>query len=209
MNYKMNDIQRRFLDCGLVNILELDSSIKTDIRYATANNFVGKVLYKEYLGVYSVPELANVIVQANQYLKSLNDDYTIVIFDAARPIGVQREMFDLVKGTAQECYIANPYGEFKGGFHNYGMAIDLSICDGNGELVDMGTDFDAFCEEAHVGHERELVCENRITQQAYVNRMLLYHIMGKYGLLPHKYEWWHYQIHQKEEDKSRFKLLDF
>lgn len=202
------DVIKYFVECGLINVCDLDPTIKTDIRYATENNFTGDVLYNHNPGTFCVPELAHAIVKANKLLKHLCPSSTIIIFDAARPMSVQRKMYDLVKDTPSERYVANPYGAYSGGFHNYGMAVDLSICDNDGTLWDMGTDFDSFREIAHVGSERVLLDNNEISFEAYRNRMLLYYIMAQNGLLPYRYEWWHYQYHQREEDKSKFILLE-
>lgn len=194
---------------GLVDILKLDSTIKSDIRYATENNFVGKVLYSTPFNVYAESKLANAVVNANRDLIAIKPGCSIIIFDAARPLSIQKEMFEVVKGTSNEKYVANPYEETPGGFHNYGMAVDLSIIDENGNLLDMGTDFDSFSELAHVGNELELLSEGRLSNAAYTNRMLLYYIMGKNGLLPYKYEWWHYQFTQCTKDMQSEHLLDF
>lgn len=194
---------------GLVNIRALDPSIKTDIRYATPNNFTGNILYDELYGVYAEPELARRVAAANSELHRIFPDYNIVVFDATRPLKVQYKMFDLVKGTEMEPYIALPSGEYPGGFHNYGMAVDISICDGNGQLLDMGTDFDSFSSLAHAGNERQLVADGLMTTEVYANRSLLYYLTGCQSLMPYPYEWWHYQYYQNEEDKKLFKLIDF
>ena len=204
-----NEIDARMEAAGLVDILRLDPSIKTDVRYATDNNFTGKVLYTEPFGLFAEPMLAKRIARANSNLKKLHPGYSIVIFDAARPLSVQKTMYDMVKGTPQEPYIANPYSGDGAGFHNYGMAVDLSIADERGEPLDMGTDFDAFTDLAHPGGERDHYLQNRISREAYANRMLLFALMGREGLVPHEYEWWHFQYYQRNEDKSRFALLDF
>lgn len=205
----MASIKERFKDLGLTDILALDASIKTDIRYATVNNFTGKVLYNEDLGVFCVPELAEAVVNANRMLKKYNNDLSIIIFDAARPLSIQKEMFDLVRGTNQEPYIANPYGKYSGGFHNYGLAVDLSICNSKLELLDMGTGYDAFNELAHTGKEQELLANGKITLEAFNNRELLYSITRQNGLYPHPNEWWHFQLSYEEEVKDRYSLLDF
>lgn len=204
-----NTIDDKMREFGLVDITELNPAIKTDIRYATPDNFVGDIIYSEPFGVYAEPRLANAIANAQETLSSMFPGYSIVIFDAARPLSAQKKMFKIVENTEKEQYVANPNGQFEGGFHNYGMAVDLSIANEKGELLDMGTDFDSFSPESHVGNERNLVAEGKISMQAYVNRMLLYMIMGEQGLLPYPFEWWHYQLDQNEEAKSNFTVLDF
>lgn len=196
-------------EAGLMDLRELDPTIGTDIRYATTSNFTGRVLYPEPFGLFLEPELAQRVVAAHAMLKKVMPGHRFVVFDTVRPISVQYRMFDLVRGTDAEPYIAYPSGEHPGGFHNYGMAIDLSIAGPDGCLLDMGTDFDSFAPEAHAGDERRLLAEGRISPQAYTNRMLLYWLMGSQQLLPYPYEWWHYQFYWEETDKKRFKLIDF
>ncbi|MBP3455828.1 MAG: M15 family metallopeptidase [Alistipes sp.] len=205
----MTDIDRKMRSYGLLNLQELDHTIRADIRYATLDNFTGKILYVDKFGLYAEQRLARAICAANADLSTMKPGHTIVVFDAARPLHIQKQMFDLVKGTPSERYIANPYNEVPGGFHNYGMAVDLSICDPEGNLLDMGTPFDSFSELAHVGDERNMVEKGLLSPDAYANRMFLYSIMGRHGLLPYPFEWWHYQLEQKESDKNRHPILDF
>lgn len=202
-------MEKLFCEYGLVDISALDPSIVVDIKYATSDNFTGKVLYSENIGAFCEPELANAVVNAQKELKRINKDLSLIIFDAARPISVQKEMFDMVKNTPFERYIANPYTEYKGGFHNYGMAVDLAIVSSDGTMLDFGTGFDSFTEIAHSGCEAELVKQRKLSYECYVNRQLLYYITGMHGMLPYAYEWWHYQLHYDECTKRNYKLLEF
>ena len=200
---------KKYNDYGLVNVSALQPSIKIDIKYATTDNFTGKILYTEDVGAYAEPALAKAVAQAQETLKSIDKDLSIVIFDAARPISVQKDMFEVVRGTESERFVANPYGEFAGGFHNYGMAVDVAIVDKNGDMLDFGTGYDSFEDIAHSGGEAELVKNGVLSFEAYNNRQLLYYVMGKHGMLPYAYEWWHFQLTYKESDKAKYKLLDF
>lgn len=199
----------KYKEYGLVDILSLQPNIKTDIKYATADNFTGKVLYAENVGAYAEPSLAYAVAQVQNTLKGIDDNLSLIILDAARPISVQKEMFELVRGTANERFIANPYGEFAGGFHNYGMAVDVAIVDSDGKMLDFGTDYDSFEDIAHSGGEAELVKKGLLSFDAYKNRQLLYYVMGKHGMLPYAYEWWHFQLQYDESSKLSFKLLNF
>lgn len=200
---------KKYNDYGLVNVSALQPSIKIDIKYATTDNFTGKILYTEDVGAYAEPALAKAVAQAQETLKSIDKDLSIVIFDAARPISVQKDMFEVVRGTESERFVANPYGEFAGGFHNYGMAVDVAIVDKNGDMLDFGTGYDSFEDIAHSGGEAELVKNGLLSFEAYNNRQLLYYVMGKHGMLPYAYEWWHFQLTYKESDKAYYGLLDF
>ena len=68
-------------------------------------------------------------------LKRSHTDYSLQILDAARPRSVSRAMYEQMKGTRFERFVANPS---KGSMHNYGIAVDITIVDGNGEELDMG-----------------------------------------------------------------------
>lgn len=194
---------------GLINVRALDPSIVPDLRYATSDNFTGGVLYEQRFDIFAEPELARRLAGVSNDLRRIMPDYRLVVFDAVRPLSVQYKMYENVRGTSMEPYIANPYGEFSGGFHNFGMAADISICNPDGILLDMGTDFDSFSPLAHAGDESRFVVDGKLSVEAYTNRALLYYLTGKNGLMPHPYEWWHYQYYQQEEDKRKFKLIDF
>ena len=209
MSMKTNCYTSQYEKYGLVDIKSLQPSIQTDIRYATTNNFTGRILYHANVGAYAESSLAQAVAQAQNTLKDIDKNLSLVIFDAARPISVQKEMFDLVKNTVNERFIANPYGEFAGGFHNYGMAIDVAIVDSNGNMLDFGTGYDSFEDIAHSGCEAEFVKRGLLSLEAYNNRQLLYYVMGKHGMLPYAYEWWHFQLTYEEKDKAKYNLLDF
>lgn len=194
---------------GLIDLQLVVPSIISDVKYATVNNFTGKILYKKQFGLYAVEDLVAAVAEMDRWITRYLPGYKIVIFDAARPISVQKEMFEIVRDTPFESYIANPYGETPGGFHNYGLALDLTLADNNGHLLDMGTDYDFFGVASHSGIERELLENRAINKTAYANRMLLYSIAGRAGLLPHPQEWWHFQISYEEDSKKKYSLLDF
>ena len=203
----MRDIAELFEEYGLVDINKLDSGIKVDIKYATDDNFMKKNMYGTLKKAYLIPELADRLVVVQRKLKEYDETLSLVIFDAARPIRIQRLMYESVKGTPQDIYVANP--ENNGGFHNYGMAVDLTITSLNTGLLDMGSGFDFFGVESHVGAEIELLKAKKISLQAVKNRFLLYTFMIEEELFPLHNEWWHYQYHLDEKDKSKFRLLDF
>lgn len=202
-------IKEMYKEYGLVDIHSIEPSIKSDIKYATTDNFTGLVLYKEDTGIFCIPALAEAMAQAQRDLRAIDANLSLVIYDAARPLSVQKEMFALVQGTYSERFIANPYGEYAGGFHNYGMAVDVAIVDDNCAMLDFGTGYDSFEDIAHSGGEAELVKQGILSPEAYKNRLLLYYVMGKNGMLPYAYEWWHFQLEYDECSKKRYRLLNF
>ena len=114
-----------FEQAGLVDIQTAIPDVVVDLKYATADNFMGEILYPDLRKAYLLPHMISRLARVHARLQELKLGYRLVIYDAARPLSIQRRMFERVRGTPQEQYVANPYNE--GGFHNYGMAVDLSL----------------------------------------------------------------------------------
>lgn len=205
---KIDNIERKFAEYGLVDVCSLDPSIVVDMKYSSTDNFVGEDMYGPLETAWLVPEMAERVVAVQHRLRARRPGFSLVIFDAARPLSVQRRMFAMVAGTPNNIYVANP-AKRGGGYHNYGLAVDLSILNDKNELLDMGSPFDWFGEESHVGNEEHLLTGGRITRQAYDNRNLLYGLMADEGMTPHPKEWWHYQMFYDQERKRTYRLLDF
>ncbi len=196
-----------FLRRGCVDIHSLDTTIRVALMYATTDNFVGEDLYGDFDKAYFEPRFAERICCAQQLLRSEYPHYTLLIKDAARPISVQRRMYACVKGTAHAVYVAS--GQ-RGGRHNFGVAVDLTIADSSGIPLDMGTPVDHFGHASHVGQEEALAASGLISRQAVENRRLLLRIMRAVGLVPYRREWWHYELRESMSyTRSHYRLLDF
>lgn len=181
----------RMLDSlGMVNITEADSTIVVDLMYSKPSNFTGKVLYHELKEAYLHPKAARALLKAQRLLRKLHSGYRLIVYDAARPLSIQGEMWNVVKGTSKDIYVSNP--AHGGGLHNYGLAVDISIVGDNGKPLDMGTPVDFMGKAAHITKERELVRKNIISKQALGHRLLLRHVMRQAGFRPLSSEWWHF-----------------
>ncbi|MBO5985108.1 MAG: M15 family metallopeptidase [Rikenellaceae bacterium] len=204
---------------GLVDVQQLDSEIKVELKYATEDNFVGENMYGSLTTAYLLPHFAQKVVRAQKILRERYPDYSLLIYDAARPISVQRRMRRAVEGTPLEIYVADGT---RGGRHNYGVAVDLTIVDKTGTPLDMGAKFDHFGQEAWVGNDADVTLaaykayvkkqQERclISAKAASNRILLLEIMDAVGLRPYVKEWWHYQERiSMSATRERYKLLDF
>ena len=154
----------------------LDPSIRLDLRYATANNFVKEKMY-ECPRCFLRPDVARAIVKAHKALQKKG--YGLKMYDCYRPRPIQWKLWNKVPDTR---YVADPR---KGSMHNRGMAVDLTIVDKNGQELDMGTDFDYFGKEAYhsyAGH----------SDQVQENRQLLVETMQEHRFRSTSTEWWHY-----------------
>lgn len=190
---------------GLVNIKKLDPTLKVDLMYTRADNFTGKVLYEDLHEAYLHPEAARALLRAQKRLKELHPDYSLVIYDAARPLSVQQKMWNVVKGTSKSIYVSNPARG--GGLHNYGLAVDVSIVDAKGHPLPMGTKVDHLGKEAHIDAEAALVQRRIITAQERENRQLLRRVMTEAGYKPLRSEWWHFNFRTREGAKRNYKVI--
>ncbi len=197
---------RRFDSLGLVDISTLDPTIAVQLIYATPDNFTGEILYDDLREAYLHPEAAQALVKAQAYLKELHPRYTLVIYDATRPMSAQRKMWNLVKGTSKNIYVSNPARG--GGLHNYGLAVDVTILDETGTPLSMGTEFDHFGYEAHINNEQQLVKKGVITEQELKNRLLLRKVMRHAGYRALNSEWWHFNFRSREEARRNYKLIE-
>jgi D-alanyl-D-alanine dipeptidase len=177
-------------DTSIVPLALIDSTIVQDVRYATTNNFTGKVLYptsKVYLRKAAAEKLSS----ANKFLKE-KYNYRIKIFDGYRPLSVQKKLWEMVP---DERYVADPA---KGSRHNRGAAVDITIIDSTGNELEMGTGYDDFTEKAHPFYQN-------ISSAAKHNRNLLREIMISFGFEPFETEWWHFDFKGWEN----FSIQDF
>jgi D-alanyl-D-alanine dipeptidase len=165
----------------LVELTTVDPTLRLDIRYATANNFLGFPVYPE----------ARAFLQrdAALALKSANDELRVqglglLILDAYRPHFVTKLMWDRTP-ESQRAYVADPA---KGSRHNRGAAVDLTLVDlGTGRPLKMPSMYDDFSEKAHHDYQGS-------TPEARANRAKLKTLMEKHGFQALSNEWWHYDF---------------
>lgn len=190
---------------GLINVTELDNSLAVQLMYTQDHNFTGEVLYDNLTEAYLHPDAAYALVKAQRALKELHPSYSLIIYDAARPMSVQKKMWNVVKGTSKYKYVSNP--NRGGGLHNYGLAVDISILDSSGQPLPMGTKVDHLGVEAHITQENELVHNGKISETEHQNRLLLRTVMKKAGFRALPSEWWHFNYCSRDVAKQKYKLI--
>lgn len=219
------DLDALMQEYGMVDIQKLDPEILVELKYSTNDNFVGRDMYGDLERAYLEKEFANRVVNAQKILKQRNPNYTLLIYDAARPISTQRTMRKIVEGTELEQFVAN--GK-RGGRHNYGVAVDLTIATVDGLPLDMGAGFDDFTNvtsvkdtpdtsdpktrtiEIYRNYAEGLAANGVISRIAANNRILLLEVMLEAKLYPYRREWWHYEdIMPMDSVRSKYILLDF
>ncbi len=188
---------------GLVNIAELDTTIMVHLVYATPYNFMGRKLYHGLNKAFMLPELAEKLVNAQKLLKKLRPDLTLIVYDAARPIEVQREMWAMVEGTDMEDFVANPTK--RPGMHNIAAAVDVTLVDCTGHPLPMGSEYDYFGDDARTTNEEKLLKDGRITIRELENRLLLRRVMTESGMKPIAEEWWHFDLMDTKKAREIYK----
>lgn len=170
----------------LVDIETLPIKVFLDMRYATANNFTGKKLYKQ-AKCYLKKQTAAAIVKAATYALEEEEPFYLCIYDCYRPNSVQKIM---LKSTDRKEFLAGVSN------HSRGMAVDAGPCDEQGEPLLTPTEFDTFSELSAAYTYAE-----EIPQIAIENREALQRVMKKAGFSTISTEWWHfdYKNARKEE----------
>lgn len=189
----------------LTDIQQLDSTIRVDIKYAGTDNFTGRVLYKHLNRAYLQPDVAEKLVKAHQILKDRRPGLRFLVYDAVRPLSVQKEMYEEVKNTPYHLYVATPE---RTSLHNYAAAVDLTIIDEQGAPLDMGSPYDFFGKAAGPAYETELLEEGILSRQQIDNRLLLREVMQQAGFRSIRGEWWHFNACSLTEAKQKYPLIE-
>lgn len=201
------DWDAKMKDMGFIDVCFWEPSIQSYLVYATADNFIGKPLYNSRLTkAWLHPRAAKMLIHAQEILQKEHPNLALLIYDAARPIEVQRTMAEWAKRTKNDYYVADPARG--GGLHNYGLAVDVTLVDDKGEWLPMGTPFDFFGPESHTDKEDDLLKRRRISPSEYKNRKLLRRVMEGAGFTPIASEWWHFNVCTREEAREKYLLID-
>ncbi len=163
---------------SLVEITPEEFGVTLDIAYATARNFTGRPVYARP-ACYLHSAAAEALRRAVRLARGIG--LGICIFDGFRPTEAQQVLWE---HTPDPEFVADPR---KGSPHSRGVAVDLTLLDGEGAALAMGTAFDAFTPLSHHG-------STGIDAGAQRNRFLLLGLMSAAGWDFYRNEWWHYQL---------------
>lgn len=161
----------------LVEIKKAIPSIFLDIKYATTDNFMKQVMYKQARAFARKP----VVAQLKKIQAALRPQgYGLKIFDAYRPYQITLAFY---KNASDKNFVANPK---KGSKHNRGCAVDLTLVDlKTGKDVPMPTPYDSFAAAAAANY-------TQLPTNLIKNRDFLIERMQRYGFRVIANEWWHF-----------------
>lgn len=168
-----------FKEADLIEVIKLDSSIRTDIRYATENNFLSTPLYSQARAFLQRPA-AEAVVSVNKKLKK--SGYGLLVHDAYRPWYITKVFWDATPVELRD-FVADPS---KGSRHNRGCAVDLTLYNlKTGIPVSMPSRYDEMSERANVNYTGG-------NKEARKLRDLLRSAMEAEGFGVLEVEWWHF-----------------
>lgn len=192
---------------GLVPANFYNGDIRIELRYATSNNFMHRVLYDTLKTAYLQVSAAKKLAKVQVLLSSLKPGYRLLVYDALRPQSVQFEMWDALD-TIPEAergkFVSNPVN---GSVHNYAAAVDLTITDKNGNPLDMGAGYDDIRKIAYPQLEAQFLSTGELTEQQVENRRLLRKVMRSQGFGNIPTEWWHFNEFPRTMVKQKYTIV--
>ena len=174
---------------GLVRVGDIDPTVVVDLKYATEDNFTHRRVYPVSVCLLR-KETAQKLAAANA--EFAKDGYRIKVWDAFRPLYVQKIFWDLVPDSR---YVADPNAG--GSRHNRGGAVDITLVDKEGRELEMPSAFDDFSEKASPTNPA-------MSEQAKKNVAYLEGAMVRSGFQVYEHEWWHFD----DSDWKDYPLVD-
>lgn len=174
---------------GFRHLSTLRGAIDVDLRYATALNFAGRVLYRGYDCAWLRSEAAAGLEAAAAWLAARRSGWRIRLLDALRPQRVQESLWVEFAGTPVQRYFADPA---RGSIHSFGMAVDVTLLSPEGREADMGSAFDEMSELSHPAMNNEHLALGALTPAQVSERGWLHAAMVRGGFRGIATEWWHF-----------------
>lgn len=199
--------ERKLIKMNLKNVKDYIPELIIDLKYSTEDNFFGFDAYGDLVDAYLQVECIEKLKKAYDILQKELPYYTFIIYDAARPLSVQKIMWDSIKVPEHQkfWYVADPE---RGSIHNYGMAVDLTIADPEGNALDMGTEYDYFGELAFPRFTQKFLDAGKLTHEQAQNRLLLISIMERAGFTVARTEWWHFNASSLAYAKQNYQIIE-
>jgi len=163
---------------GLVDIAKAFPQVFIDLKYATPDNISGRAIYSRPICLLH-SDAAQALHKSIKIAELAG--LKLLILDAYRP---QKAQEILWKACPNQDYVVPTS---LGSNHTRGTAIDVTLIDIDGQIINMGTDFDDMDEKSHPFHpEISVECQR--------NRLLLNAIMIGGGFVGITTEWWHFEL---------------
>ncbi len=162
----------------LVDVARALPDVIVDLRYATADNLVGRAVYPAGARCLLLPAVADRLARVAERLR--HEGLRLRLWDCYRPLSVQRELWARVQRRG---LVADPA---KGSHHNRAAAVDVAVSGADGGALALPTGFDDMGPRARSG------ATHGVSIAARRHRDLLRVAMQAEGFRPNRMEWWHF-----------------
>lgn len=191
----------------LVPVDFFNPDILWELKYATKDNFMGKVLYDTMQVLYVQQSVARKLAKCQEYLAQHKPGYHLLVYDGLRPLSVQWEMWnalDTLPVSDRVKFVSNPKN---GSVHNYGAALDITICDTKRNVLDMGAHYDDLRKIAYPSLEAQFLASGELSHAQVNNRKMLRASLSSQGFRNIPTEWWHFNEYSRAIVKQRYQLV--
>ena len=127
-------------DDAMVRVADWVPGIFVELKYATADNFIGQVIY-DFTDAWLRFGTVEKLMRIQESLRA--QGYSLKVYDAFRPV---RAQFKLWEAVPDPVFVANPYKGYS--THSRGNTVDLTLVTLDGQPVEMPTPFDTFSDQA-------------------------------------------------------------
>lgn len=164
-------------DSDFVRLRDYIPDIVIELKYATADNFTGAVVY-DFTDVYLRYSTVLKLMKVQDELRQ--QGVMLKIWDGFRPVDAQWKLWN---SKPDPNYVSNPATGHNS--HSRGNTVDVTLVNAQGREVEMPSGFDDF---STFGDRDYSDC----TDVAASNASLLQEVMEKYGFTGLQTEWWHF-----------------
>ena len=212
---------------GFVYLVDVDPTIRQEVRYAGKHNFVGRPIKGyERATVILTTKAAKALAAVQAALqKASKGEWTLKVYDGYRPQRAVEDFWRWSQDVADQTMKAEFYPDiadkttlFTQGYigrksgHSRGSTVDLTIVSIDEEhlpaqtrhaeglsdtYIDMGSPFDLFGSISHYESEK-------ISAKAQENRKYLRDLMVVHGFVPYAKEWWHFTLQDESFPNTYF-----
>jgi len=179
--------------------------LTVDLRYAGPRNFVGRSLYGDLDCAWLHRLAADGLLRSGAALARSAPGHRLHVLDALRPHRVQVLLWRHLEGTGLQQYVADPA---LGSIHSFGMAVDVTVVDGAGHELDMGTGYDEMDELSHPRLEARHLERGALTARQVGHRELLRRAMAAGGFNGIDNEWWHFDMLDRQHVRRHFTRVE-
>ncbi|WP_019500258.1 M15 family metallopeptidase [Pseudanabaena sp. PCC 6802] len=205
-----------YLSISIIECGEKLVAIPTNFAFTTPHPYQSLGAQYGDRSPFSLREGVLHCLEASQkYLRSTKPNWCIKIFDAYRPLHIQKFMVEhtflqliesrgwerdnLTAAQREEImdltlqFWAMPSEDPKmPPPHSTGAAIDVTLQDERGQEVNMGSDIDEVSPRSFPDYFKSV--DSPEAKQFHANRELLYAVMSSSGFQRHPNEWWHFSL---------------